>query len=93
MTRIYIANALPEDVARIGQELDLSGTVHAALGFGVWGIEPTTVIVSEWDSTDIDRFLFLLFLSFPDEEAVYITNSQAPGYLVYRTDILLTPTS
>lgn len=68
-----MANALPIDLARIGQEQGLSGTTFAALGFGAWGVEPTTV--AEFDAPDrlaVQVYLWTIFASYPEEQAIYM---------------------
>lgn len=74
--KIYIANAKREDVAKIGQDLGLSGTVYDATGFGAWGIEPTVVI-----ETDHAQGLFsALFRAYPNEQALWV-DFQNPAVL------------
>ena len=71
--RVYVANALPVDLARIGQEQGLSGSTFAALGFGEWGVEPTTIIELEGvDRLDVQVFMWTVFTEYPNEEALYV---------------------
>lgn len=90
--KIFIANATPNDIAQIGQRMELSGTVSAAIGFGLWGIEPTAVVEfgdSELTDTIID-FVSEVFAAYPDEEAVYLI-SGGVGY-TWRRSGFNTPT-
>ena len=82
--QVYVANALPEALALIGQELGLSGTTHAALGFGAWGVEPTTVVeFGDVLPVDLQLFLRVIFADYPEEEALYVVQD-SKGQTVYR---------
>jgi hypothetical protein len=41
--RVSIANLSAEQVAQIGQSLNMAGTAFVGLAFGKWGVEPTVV--------------------------------------------------
>ena len=70
---VYIANLLPIDAARIAQSMGLSGTTHDALGFGAWGVEPTTVVVfCEISQDRLALFTQEIFTECPEEDALYI---------------------
>lgn len=91
MTTVYIANVLPIDAARIAQTLGLSGTVSDALGFGEWGVEPTTVVsFGNMCFPDVDIALFIseVFTQYPDEDAVYI---EPNGLTIHRDDLVFNP--
>ena len=83
---VYVANLLPIDVARIAQSLGLSGTVHDALGFGAWGIEPTTVVeFGGIHREGLVQFFLALFKECPNEEAFYlVVDGITDGANVYR---------
>ena len=88
---IYVANLLPIDAARIAQALDLSGTVHDALGFGAWGVEPTTIIeLGDTNVGDLGRLCDAIFAACPDEEALYVMCDGIKSPNVYRWDLPLT---
>ncbi len=87
MTRIYMANALPQDVARIGLALGLGGTVLTGLGFGDWGIEPTTILEANWSTLEANNFMRAFFVEYPKEEAVWFTRDGVGGNIV-RTDFV-----
>lgn len=82
---IYIANITTANAARIAQERDLSGTVYAALGFGAWGVEPTTVVVFGDIAPDVLAGFLAHVFGFTNEEAVYAELDDAPGVTLYWT--------
>ena len=81
---VYVANMLTQDAALVGQSMGLSGTTHHALGFGAWGVEPTTVV--EFGDIPADRlaaFLHEVFTECPDEDALYLV-VDGEGRTIYR---------
>lgn len=73
--RLYIANADPERLAEIGQELGLSGTIIPdAIGFGKWGIEPTVIVETDWVAFGIpvEQFTQAVFREYPNEQAIWV---------------------
>ena len=86
-TTIYVANLLPIDAARIAQSMGLSGTTYGALGFGTWGVEPTTVLeLGDASADSLASFLQELFKECPDEEAFYFVTGGI-GVTIYRHHI------
>ena len=86
MVTIYAANTTPEQTARTLQDASISGTAFQAVGFGKWGIEPTTVvIVSRKDAPEACR---VLFRALPGEEAFYLTGDGLSLEL-YRDETLV----
>ncbi|MEE8607924.1 MAG: hypothetical protein V3S55_09975 [Nitrospiraceae bacterium] len=82
---VYVANLLPIDAARIGQTIGLSGTTHDALGFGAWGVEPTTIVnFSDIGQMSLASFVQEIFRECPKEDALYIV-TDGVGALVHRT--------
>ena len=81
---VYVANLLPIDAARIAQALDLSGTVHDALGFGAWGVEPTTVLeLGDTNDSDLTLLCDAILVECPNEEALYVVRDDV-GTEVHR---------
>ena len=82
----YVANISPAEFATAAQADGLTGSVHAALGFGQpWGIEPSSVAVfGMLDDAGADAVLGFLaeLLGKRGETAAYIDVDGA-GRLLY----------
>lgn len=85
---IYVANLSNKQAAEIGQELGLSGTVHSALGFGEWGIEPTTVVtLGNVSPADTISLCDAIFKTCKEEEALYVAIGNREPREVYRSNL------
>ena len=81
---VFIANVTAAQVAEVGQDLGLSGSVSNTLGFGQWGIEPSVKVeLGEATLHDVARFVWHMFRG-TDEEAVYVTFPNGKGVTLSR---------
>lgn len=80
---VAIANVKPCDVAATLQSAGYCGSVWGGLGFGAWGIEPSTFVESTDSALGIAR---ALLSRYPCEDCVYV-RTDADASLVYRDRI------
>ena len=70
--RYGIANVTPEQVAKAGQDSGLSGSVSSGLGFGSWGIEPTTFV----------EFGSVMELATSFDDSIYVSRVVTDSFIV-----------
>ena len=92
--RYGIANVTPEQVAKAGQDSELSGSVTSGIGFGSWGIEPTTFVEfgnsyneSSNEARDVyvrpfDKFIIFFLNQYGEQSAYRVLDNVAS--LIHR---------
>ena len=85
VVKYAIAGYTPKQVAEVLSTFKHSGSVWAGLGFGEWGIEPTTFLeVATDDVATMDARVIGLLLAH-DQEAAYRTVDGKDASLLYAT--------
>jgi len=88
VVKYAIANVTPADIALMGQEHGLSGSVSNGFRFGKWDVEPTSFLeLAVNDPAEADKFVCgLLFKG--QEEAAYRTIDGLDAKLLHVTGLL-----
>ena len=88
MISVSLANISPAEFAKAAQDAGLSGSVHASLGFGDWGIEPGVVasfgLLDQTGADAVQGFIQELLAKL-GEQCAYVVVDGQDGLLYTRS--------